>query len=173
MARAIPQKGLSPLFLRLLSDRSRTARPLACARPGQAWADRIKLRRRCPQHAELRLAAPSALFVHCERSPAKWVSSVRRWNTLQSRFTQRDLEGLPKGIGRTEAELANWYSGVNGYLRLAFAYRPNYVRVDVDDPASLRVLETFCSGANATPYTWVAVNANPRTENRSREVKVG
>ena len=82
----------------------------------------------------------------------------------------RDLEGLPKGIGRTEAELANWYSGVNGYLRLAFAYRPNYVRVDVDDSASLHALETFCGGANATPYTWVAVNANPRTENRSRSV---
>ena len=119
---------------------------------------------------ELRLAAPSALFVHCERSPAKWVSSVRRWNTLQARFAQRDLEGLPKGVGRTEQELANWYTGVNSYLRLAFAYRTNYVRVDVDDPASLRALETFC-GTRATPYAWVPVNVNPRTDDRSRALK--
>ena len=110
---------------------------------------------------ELRIAAPNALFVHCERTVPRWVSSVRRWNTLQARFAQRDLEGLPVGVGRTEKELSDWYEGVNSYLRLAFAYRPNYVRVDVDSPASLHALENFC-GTAAKPYNWVPINANPQ-----------
>ena len=85
-----------------------------------------------------------------------------------ARFAQRDLEGLPKGIGRTEQELANWYSGVNGYLRLAFAHRPNYVRVDVDDPASLRALERFCGFDPDQPYHWVPQNVNRRVSQVGR-----
>lgn len=118
---------------------------------------------------EIRLAAPSALFVHCERAVAKWVSSVTRWNTLQARLAQRDLEGLPRGVGRNETELAEWYLGANAYLRFAFAHRRNYVRVDVDNPASLRNLEAFCGAdARTPPYKWTAINANPKKEKKKQ-----
>ena len=79
----------------------------------------------------------------------------------------------PRGVApgrraRTERELADWYEGVNAYLRLAFTHRANYARVDVDSPASLRALEPFCGAG--TPYEWVPVNVNLRTPNRSRGV---
>ncbi len=108
---------------------------------------------------ELRLAAPRALFVHCERATANWVSSVKRWNNLRDRIAQRDLEGLPRGVGTRDADLGDWYEGVNSYLRFAFAHRPNYIAVDVDNAGSLRALEDYC-GTTATPYNWTVVNAN-------------
>lgn len=112
---------------------------------------------------DLRMAAPRALFVHCARNTTKWVSSVSRWNNLQQRLTQRDLPGLPIGIGRTSENLHRWYDDVNSNIALHFAHRRNYVRVNVDDTASLRALERVCGGYNNNQsYNWVAQNVNTR-----------
>jgi len=110
----------------------------------------------------LRVAAPRALFVHCARNTTRWLSSVTRWNNLQERLAQRDLPGLPPGVGRTREELREWYDGVNSHVAFAFAHRRNYVRVDVDHSASLRALERFCGGYNDQPYNWVPQNVNKR-----------
>ncbi len=117
----------------------------------------------------LRVAAPKGLFVHCERNTTKWLSSVTRWNNLQAQLAQRDLPGLPRGVGSTERELAKWYENVNRYLRFVFAYRRNYVLVDVDDPASLRALEHFCGRRDGDrPYHWVPQNVNRRVPQAGR-----
>ena len=113
----------------------------------------------------LRVAAPRALFVHGVRNTTKWISSVARWNSLQARLTQRDLPGLPRGIGRTSEELSTWYDGVNAHIAFLFAHRRNYVRVDVDDLASLRALERACGGYNQS-YNWVPQNVNTRVPPR-------
>ena len=111
----------------------------------------------------LRVEAPAGLFVHCARNTTKWLSSVARWSNLQARLANRDLVGLPRGIGRTERELAEWYDGVNAHVAFTFAHRPNYVRVNVDEPASLRALELFCGRRDGDqPYRWVPQNVNRR-----------
>ena len=114
----------------------------------------------------LRVAAPRALFVHGARNTTKWVSSVARWNSLQGRLAQRDLPGLPRGIGRTSEELSTWYDGVNAHIAFMFAHRRNYVRVDVDDLASLRALERVCGGYLNQSYHWVPQNVNTRVPPR-------
>lgn len=108
----------------------------------------------------LRVEAQNALFVHCARNTTKWLSSVSRWNTLKQRITQRDLPGLPRGVGAKPQELREWYDEVNAYLAFTFKYRLNYVRVNVDNPASLDALVKFCDPL-ALPHVWTAKNANP------------
>ena len=46
---------------------------------------------------------------------------------------------------------------MNGYLRFAFASRPNYIRVDVDDEMSLARLARFCGREG---HKFSAVNVN-------------
>ena len=99
------------------------------------------------------------LFVHYQRNTSKWVKSVLRWGNLAQRLASRDLEGLPPGRGRTAGELTRWYEGVNGYLRCAFASRPNYIRVDVDDEMSLARLARFC-GREGHKFSAVNVHHN-------------
>ena len=103
---------------------------------------------------------PNTLFVHCERSATKWLRSATAWGDLRRRLTVRDVEGLPPGRGGATHELADWYEGVNAYLRFAFRWRPNYARVDVDDPLSLQALAARCGAAN---YNFSKLNANPKS----------
>tara|TARA_B100001057_G_scaffold192712_1_gene193643 strand:- start:3824 stop:4510 length:687 start_codon:yes stop_codon:yes gene_type:complete len=107
----------------------------------------------------LRVGAPKALFVHCARNVTKWASSVANWYSLQARLAQRDLPGLPRGIGQRREELEQWYEGVNAHIAFQFAYRDNYVRVNVDSFASLRALEQFCD-RHSQAYHWVPQNVN-------------
>lgn len=116
----------------------------------------------------LRVEAPTGLFVHCARNTSKWLSSVTRWNNLQERLAQRDLPGLPRGVGRSWEELREWYDGANAHIAFTFAHRPNYVRVNVDAPASLRALERFCGFDPRQPYHWVAQNVNRRVPRLGR-----
>lgn len=102
------------------------------------------------------------LFVHCQRSTPNWLRSVRGWNSLQERFTQRDMDGLPPGRGRTPAELAEWYNGVNAYLQFAFRWRPNYVRVNVDVNGSLE--ETLLPLCRQPPGSYRFGHANANTK---------
>jgi len=103
---------------------------------------------------------PNTLFVHCERNATQWLRSATAWGDLRRRLTVRDVEGLPPGRGAADRELADWYAGVNAYLRFAFQWRPNYARVDVDDPLSLRALAARCGAAN---YSFPKLNVNPRS----------
>ena len=104
------------------------------------------------------------LFVHCERNQSAWLRSMTAWGDLRQRLTRRDVEGLPAGRGRTDDELALWYAGINAYLQFAFRWRPNYVRVKVDEPDSLAALAALCG---AEGYKFLHYNANPRSKNRT------
>ena len=110
----------------------------------------------------LRLEAPAGLFVHCARNTTKWLSSVARWSNLRERLANRDLPGLPRGVGWKDEELREWYDGVNAHVAFTFAHRRNYVRVNVDDPASLRALERFCGSTPDPSYHWGPQNVNRR-----------
>jgi|SaaInlV_125m_DNA_1040241.scaffolds.fasta_scaffold04665_3 hypothetical protein len=114
----------------------------------------------------LRVAAPRALFVHARRNTTRWVSSAMRWNSLQERLTQRDLPGLPRGVGRTPEELSTWYDHTNAHIAFPFSHRRNYVPVDVDNLTSLRALERVCGGYTNQLYNWLPQNVNKRVPPR-------
>ena len=108
---------------------------------------------------------PHTLFVHCERNQSAWLRSVMAWGNLRQRLAVRDVEGLPVGRGQSQDELALWYAGTNAYLQFAFRWRPNYVRVNVDEPGSLAALAARCG---ADGYNFTRRNANPRSKNHAR-----
>jgi len=107
---------------------------------------------------------PRTLFVHCERNLSAWVRSAVAWGDLRQRLAARDVEGLPVGHGQSADELALWYAGVNAYLQFAFRWRPNYVRVNVDEPRSLAALAARCG---AEGYHFKKRNSNPRSKNHA------
>ena len=104
---------------------------------------------------------PNTLFVHCERNVTQWMRSATAWGDLRRRLAVPDVEGLPPGRGAADDELAAWYAGLNAYLRFAFRWRPNYARVDVDDPRSLQALAARCG---AKDYSFKHLNANPKSK---------
>jgi hypothetical protein len=101
----------------------------------------------------------STLFVHCQRNTSRWVQSAQAWGNLRQRLTTRDMDGLPAGRGGTSTELGEWYEGVNAYLRFAFRWRSNYVRVNVDNVDSLQALFSVC-GLSPNSYDFGHENAN-------------
>ena len=119
----------------------------------------------------LRRAADPAdtLFVHCQRTTADWVRSVRAWGSLNQRLTVRDIEGLPPGHGGSAEELARWYDAANAYLAFAFAYRTNYVHVQTDSNASLADLSEFCGRGRGRVFP--ILNSNPRSRATVRTVQ--
>lgn len=85
--------------------------------------------------------------------------------TIQKFFVDRYDYNATCGIGKTSEELQAWYDGVNAHIAFLFAHRHNYVRVDVDDLASLRALERVCGGYNRS-YNWMPQNVNTRVPPR-------
>lgn len=106
----------------------------------------------------------NTLFVHCQRNTTKWTQSVLHWNTLAQRYTQRDMPGLPAGYGGRRGELADWYDGVNAFLRFSFRHTRNYVNVDVDNLGSLQALASRCNVSN---YSFGVHNAGRYRQGRS------
>ena len=114
----------------------------------------------------IRTNMPSnTLYVHCQRNSIKWVRSVRHWNNLFYRFTTRDIDGLPKGYPRDDKDLKKWYESINAYLKTVFAYRPNYIKVDVESHESLSNLTVFCNHT----HEWTAKNVNKRLKWNKRQ----
>ena len=99
------------------------------------------------------------LFVHCRRNTSRWVDSVRAWNNLAQRYTTRDVVGLPEGRGGSESDLVAWYDNANAYIGFVFLNRPNYVRVNVDQPDTLQRLARVCGVQDV--LTFGVHNANP------------
>ena len=63
-------------------------------------------------------------------------------------MARRDIEGLPPGHGSVAAELGEWYEAANAYYDFVFRWRTNYVKVDVDNPATLDALRRRCGVRN-------------------------
>ena len=84
------------------------------------------------------------LVVHTSRNKTTWFNSARKWNHLVDRLANRDLPGLPAGVGHKRADMEAWYAGVNAFLSFYFAHRPEYVPVTLTDPESVRRLQDRC-----------------------------
>ena len=71
------------------------------------------------------------------RDPAKTANSKMRWNNLgRRRLPQADVPGLPRGFGRSEAELAKWVEGHFTFCRRVFAGCANFLEFDIEDPGA-------------------------------------
>lgn len=78
---------------------------------------------------------PEVKFLLSYRDPAKTANSMIRWNNLgRRRLPQADVPGLPRGFGRSEAELAKWVEGHFTFCRRVFAGCANFLEFDIEDP---------------------------------------
>ncbi len=80
---------------------------------------------------------PEVKFLLSYRDPAKTANSMIRWNNLgRRRLPQADVPGLPRGFGRSEAELAKWVEGHFIFCRRVFAGCANFLEFDIEDPGA-------------------------------------
>lgn len=78
---------------------------------------------------------PDIKFLLSHRDPVKTANSMMRWRNLgNKRLPQADVPGLPRGFGRTEAELAKWVEGHFAFCRRIFAGCDNFLEFDIEDP---------------------------------------
>ena len=89
------------------------------------------------------------LYVQTHRNALEWYNSVNSWNNLKARFTVRDIDGLPAGVGASPTDLIAWYVGANRYLSWFFHHEPNHVAVVHANNFSLRQLFTKCNSSLA------------------------
>lgn len=82
---------------------------------------------------------PDCLFILNYRDPAKTVSSIKRWNTMQGRFTRAEIPGLPPGKG-SDSELVDWIQQHMAAARRHFEGKDNFIEVDIENKQSPRLL---------------------------------
>ncbi|MBD3663503.1 sulfotransferase [Sulfitobacter aestuariivivens] len=77
---------------------------------------------------------PGVKFVLTTRDPEKTANSMMRWNNLgKRRLPQADVPGLPRGFGRSEAELTRWIEGHFLFCRRLFGSADNFLEYDIED----------------------------------------
>ncbi|MEX3315171.1 sulfotransferase [Sulfitobacter sp. PS-8MA] len=78
---------------------------------------------------------PRVKFLLSHRDPAKTANSMMRWNNLgKRRLPAADVPGLPRGFGRSEAELARWIEAHFAFCRKVFQGCENFMEFDIEDP---------------------------------------
>lgn len=78
---------------------------------------------------------PGVRFILTMRDPVKTADSMMRWNNLgKKRLPAADIPGLPRGFGRTEAELIRWQRAHYAFCHHVFAGADNFMSYDIEDP---------------------------------------
>ncbi len=78
---------------------------------------------------------PDVRFVLTMRDPDKTADSMMRWNNLgKKRLPRADIPGLPRGYGRSDAQLARWLRAHYAFCHHAFAGDRNFMAYDIEDP---------------------------------------
>lgn len=83
---------------------------------------------------------PDCLFILNTRDPAKTIASMRGWGRMHRRIMLAEVPGLPKGRGRSDAELEQWIQAHYAAVRLRFGGDPRFVEFDIEDPAAREIL---------------------------------
>lgn len=87
---------------------------------------------------------PGVKFLLSQRDPAKTVASMLKWTNLgRKRLPSNSIPGLPKGFGKTEAELERWVRGHYLFCRHVFAGSDRFMEYDVDDPDAAKKIGAF------------------------------
>lgn len=83
----------------------------------------------------IRAHHPGVKFILTMRDPEKTANSMMRWNNLgKRRLPQADIPGLPRGFGRTEAQLAQWQRAHYAFCHHVFEGAAHFMSYDVEDP---------------------------------------
>lgn len=87
---------------------------------------------------------PGVKFILTTRDPAKAANSMMRWNNLgKRRLPTADIPGLPRGFGKTEAQLARWMEGHYSFCRHVFAGADNFMEYDIEDDTAQAKISTY------------------------------
>ena len=83
----------------------------------------------------IRAHHPGVKFLLTMRDPARTADSMMRWNNLgRRRLPEADIPGLPRGFGRTEAELARWQQAHYAFCHRIFGDDRDFLSYDIEDP---------------------------------------
>ena len=78
---------------------------------------------------------PGVKFLLTMRDPGKTANSMMRWNNLgKKRLPRADIPGLPRGFGKSDAELARWQEAHYAFCHRVFAGAENFLAYDIEDP---------------------------------------
>lgn len=86
---------------------------------------------------------PNSKFIFNDRNTEKWIKSVSRWvvhgQNLRERFIKFDIPGLPKGKGKEDKELEDWYLWHKNNMIDYFKNKDNFIvfNIENDDPKKL------------------------------------
>lgn len=86
---------------------------------------------------------PNSKFILNDRDIQKWINSVTKWSALgqnlRERFVKFDIPGLPKGKGKEDKDLENWYLWHKNNMIDYFKKKDNFIIFDIekDEPKKL------------------------------------
>jgi len=86
---------------------------------------------------------PNSRFIFNDRDIEKWIRSVSHWvahdQNLRERLIKFDIPGLPKGKGKEDKELEDWYLWHKNNMIDYFKNRDNFIvfNIENDDPKKL------------------------------------
>lgn len=87
---------------------------------------------------------PQIKFILTMRDPAKTANSMMRWNNLgKRRLPAADIPGLPRGFGRSEAQLARWLAAHYAFCHHVFEGSPNFMAYDIEDEAAQKKISAY------------------------------
>jgi len=86
---------------------------------------------------------PNSKFIFNNRDIQKWIRSVTNWvvqgQNLRNRLIKFDIPGLPKGKGKEDKDLEDWYLWHKNNMIDYFKNKDNFMVFDIekDDPKEL------------------------------------
>ena len=79
---------------------------------------------------------PTSKFIFNDRDIQKWIKSVTHWvdygQNLRDKLIKFDIPGLPKGKGKEDKELKNWYLWHKNNMIDYFKNKDNFIVFDIE-----------------------------------------
>ncbi|MCI2398851.1 sulfotransferase [Aliiroseovarius subalbicans] len=102
---------------------------------------------------------PGALFLLSSRDAEAQADSMMRWSDMGTRrLPMTNIPGLPKGFGKTRADLTRWITGHVAFCQKVFEGAEDFLAYDINDPEAPGKIGAFLG--RDLPW-WGVANANP------------
>jgi hypothetical protein len=87
---------------------------------------------------------PNAKFILNTRNVHDWIKSINKWNNLRERIINANLDYLPRGKGKLDAELIEWYNNHITRIKKLFINEKERLLIFNIDKYNINELNQFC-----------------------------